>query len=90
MWSRNSDHLVDVFVFSFKLYDVYVIVMQAPVASGVQQQVAKGHVVCCDHFAPVEQGTLTAHTVNMLPVRNLSSVVFSPSFTKGKEVPIKV
>jgi len=55
----------------------------------VQQQAAKGH-VCCDHFAPVEQGSLTAHTVNMLPVRNLSSVVFSPSFTKGKEVPIKV
>jgi len=64
--------------------------MQAPVAAGVQQQVAKGHVVCCDHFALVKQGTLTAHTVNMLPVRNLSSVVFSPSFTKGKEVPIKV
>jgi len=89
MWSRNSDHLVDVFVFSFKLYDVYMIVMQAPVASGVQQQVAKGH-VCCDHFAPIDQGTLTAHTVNMLPLRNLSSVVFSPSFAKGKEVPIKV
>jgi len=89
MWSRNSDHLVDVFEFCCKLCDVYVIVMQAPVASGVQQQAAKGH-VCCDHFAPVEQGSLTAHTVNMLPVRNLSSVVFSPSFTKGKEVPIKV
>jgi len=64
--------------------------MQAPVASAVQQQVAKGHVACCDHFAAVEQGTLTAHTVNMLPVRNLSSAVFSPSFAKGKEVPIKV
>jgi hypothetical protein len=85
MWSRNSDHLVDVFVFCCKLYDVYVIVMQAPVSSSVQQQVAKGHVVCCGHFAPVKQGTLTAHTVNMPPVRNLSSVVFSPSFTKAKK-----
>jgi hypothetical protein len=43
--------LVYVFVLYCKLYDVYVIVMQAPVSSGVQQQVAKGHVVCCDHFA---------------------------------------
>jgi hypothetical protein len=51
----NADHLVDVFVFCCKLYDVYVIVMQASVASGVQQQVAKGHVVCCDHFAPVSR-----------------------------------
>lgn len=50
----DTEHLVDVSLFCCTLYDVYVIVMQPPVASGVQQQVAKGH-VCCDHFAPISR-----------------------------------
>jgi hypothetical protein len=52
----NNDYSIDVLVFLFfKLYDVYVTFIQVPVASGLQQQVAKAHVVCCDHLALVSR-----------------------------------